>query len=545
MTTPFPPIDPALDLHGFWQSYDEDAWLMSDWPAGQSSILQWSPGNVRVAADGGVELVLDRAPEGSDRPYQAGEVQSAQEATTGTWSWTVQAPRMVPGAVLGLFTYRSDWKNQPWVEFDFEFVGADTTRVQLNIHMLNAAGEHVTLDHQGRRLVRVDLGFDAAEGVHTYEITVTGDKAVFYVDGRVVGDFSGADMPGGVWNIGPMKSYINLWAVQPSQELWAGRWSDPAEPLVARIAGADVRPGEYGSALDGDLPADPDPDDDPATDIVIDDEGTAFAPTSFTLPDDALNLVLTGDADLDGTGNALDNRLTGNSGANVLDGASGADTMQGGAGDDLYIVGDAGDQVIEAAKGGADGLRASVSFALPLNVEILVLAGTADLDGKGNNLDNQILGNAGNNQLGGGNGRDRLEGGAGNDTLSGGDRDDLLVGGTGRDAMAGGEGADHFVFLDAADSGPDAADRDVIFRFDGSEGDRIDLSAIYANPQLAGDQAFRFLGTSGFAGLAGGLRIERDRTATLVHADLDGDGLPDLSIRLNGTATLLAEDFVL
>lgn len=211
--------DPALSVYDFWQAYPEDGWLMSDWPAGQSNILHWSADNVRVTTEGHVELVLGRAPDGSGFLYQAGEVQSAETAITGTWSWTVRAPEMVPGAVFGLFTYKADWANQPWVEFDFEFVGADTTRVQLNIHMVNEKGEHITLDQHGQKPVFIDLGFDAAEGVHTYEVTVTESGAIFYIDGKIVGEFSGADMPGGVWQIGPMKSYINLWAVQPEQEI--------------------------------------------------------------------------------------------------------------------------------------------------------------------------------------------------------------------------------------------------------------------------------------------------------------------------------------
>jgi beta-glucanase (GH16 family) len=45
---------------------------------------------------------------------------------------------MVDGAVFGMFTYRADHFNDPWIEFDFEFVGADTTKVRLNIHMETA-----------------------------------------------------------------------------------------------------------------------------------------------------------------------------------------------------------------------------------------------------------------------------------------------------------------------------------------------------------------------------------------------------------------------
>lgn len=48
------------------------------------------------------------------------------------------------------------------------------------------------------------------------------------------------------------------------------------------------------------------------------------------------NLTLTGTADVDGTGNRLDNVVTGNVGANVLDGGLGSDTLTGGAGADTF-----------------------------------------------------------------------------------------------------------------------------------------------------------------------------------------------------------------
>jgi Ca2+-binding RTX toxin-like protein len=56
-------------------------------------------------------------------------------------------------------------------------------------------------------------------------------------------------------------------------------------------------------------------------------------------------------------------------------------------------------------------------LALPANVEILVLLGSADLQGYGNNLANLVYGNSGRNLLDGGGGTDQLTGGAGNDAF--------------------------------------------------------------------------------------------------------------------------------
>jgi Ca2+-binding RTX toxin-like protein len=159
---------------------------------------------------------------------------------------------------------------------------------------------------------------------------------------------------------------------------------------------------------------------DSEPDAIIEDGGAGTdvvqVSFSYTLGDNVENLVLTGNATVNGTGNALANVLTGNSADNVLDGGTGADSMNGGLGSDTYVVDDAGDVVVEAAGAGIDLIRSSVTHALEANVEELTLEGYSAIDAIGNGLVNVLTGNAANNVLDGGLGADTLIGGTGDDT---------------------------------------------------------------------------------------------------------------------------------
>jgi Ca2+-binding RTX toxin-like protein len=166
----------------------------------------------------------------------------------------------------------------------------------------------------------------------------------------------------------------------------------------------------------------------------------------WTLGDNVENLVLTGTAAIDGTGNSLNNTLTGNNARNTLDGGLGADTMIGGQGDDGYMVDDVGDVVVESASEGVDTVYARVDYTLGANIENLVLFAAATT-GTGNDLDNALYGSDVNNVLYGGAGNDRLNGGLGDDTLVGGQGNDSYVVDSAGDTVveAANEGIDEVV----------------------------------------------------------------------------------------------------
>ncbi|PTQ91428.1 VCBS domain-containing protein, partial [Agitococcus lubricus] len=137
---------------------------------------------------------------------------------------------------------------------------------------------------------------------------------------------------------------------------------------------------------------------------------TIQASVNYTLMGYVENLALLGTNSINGTGNSLNNVLTGNSGNNILNGAKGSDTLLGGLGNDTYMVDSIGDVVTELAEQGIDTVQATISYTLVGQVENLELLGVANLKGTGNDLNNQLLGNAGNNVLTAGLGADTLNG---------------------------------------------------------------------------------------------------------------------------------------
>ena len=182
-----------------------------------------------------------------------------------------------------------------------------------------------------------------------------------------------------------------------------------------------------------------------------------------------------------------------------------------------------------------------------------MLGGLGNDQLSGGSGDDDLIGGDGNDNLSGGSGSDYLEGDAGADILLGGAGRDFLYGdggndkvrgGAGTDDLYGGTGADRFVFDDHEFGGMSRSTADYIGDFNHSEGDRIDLHLVDA---VAGgaDNAFDFIGSHGFTGVAGQLRYFLSDGDTFVQGDTNGDGLADFLIFLDGSHSLVAGDFVL
>ena len=244
--------------------------------------------------------------------------------------------------------------------------------------------------------------------------------------------------------------------------------------------------------------------------------------------------------------------LDGGQGNDTLDGGVGIDAMIGGQGNDVYYVDLTADLVIEVAGQGTDEVRSdtiTIDLQAYANVENATALGTATLDIIGTNANNFLVGNSGINAIdgvggndtifGGGGldvlignlGNDLLSGNLGNDTLFGGFGADTLIGGTGLDFLHGDGGADVFEFSTAAEAGK-GANRDHIVDFQAGS-DKIDFSTFMAGGS--------FIGASPFSALAAP-EVRYLRASGLLQGDVNGDGITDFSLQLEGSPFLVAGD---
>lgn len=224
---------------------------------------------------------------------------------------------------------------------------------------------------------------------------------------------------------------------------------------------------------------------DSASDWIIDTAGVDQVNSSVSISlsaakfDGVEDVLLTGNSDIDATGDAGGNMLQGNTGRNRLSGMQGndtlfgwygndtliggvgndsvlgglgADSLAGGVGNDSLVVDNTGDKVFEILGEGVDEVQSSVTFGLMgTNVENLRLTGALPVNASGSELSNVLYGNSVENRIRGGDGNDTVYGGGGIDTVQGEGGSDYLDGSEGADSLAGGKGDDMYFADNSAD----------------------------------------------------------------------------------------------
>lgn len=323
------------------------------------------------------------------------------------------------------------------------------------INATGNAGSNIIFGNSGANIIDGGAGSDAMIGQggnDTYHVDDLLDLPVEEVGGGTdtvistlhttdLNDFAWLDEEENVVVSHIEKLILGTGAVQGAGNALSNTITGNAETnYLAGLEGNDTLDGGAGvDWLEGGLGDDLYKVDDDA-DVVFELAGegvdTVEASVSYEIDDfDVENLVLTGTAAINGTGNNNVNHITGNGanntlygkgGNDTLVGGAGADVMYGGGGADLYAVENPLDQVIELEGQGIDTVLSRVSFTLGDHVENLELIASSNVNATGNDLNNKLTGNIG---------RNTLDGKGGNDILNGGNDADIMIGGTGNDTF--------------------------------------------------------------------------------------------------------------
>jgi beta-glucanase (GH16 family) len=183
------------------------------WTNGGIFDCGWLADSVAFS-DGIMRITLNKIPA-SGKPYASGEYRSKGFYSYGRYEVRMKAAKGV-GTVTSFFTYTGPSDNQPWDEIDFEILGKDTTKVQIN-YFVAGTGGHEKL---------IELGFDASADFHVYAFVWAPDSIEWYVDGTSINKIKAKKLPSHNQRI-----MMNLWPGS-SSNTWTGAYAFNG-PLVA------------------------------------------------------------------------------------------------------------------------------------------------------------------------------------------------------------------------------------------------------------------------------------------------------------------------
>jgi len=208
-------------------AHDPLLWQQSNgWSNGAPFQVGWRSDHISFV-NGRLTLQLDNQPgcslistTCSNQPYASGEYRSVDFVSHGQVSFRAKAVK-ASGIITSLFLYTGPSDGQPHDEIDFEFLGKDTTKVQINYFTAGVGGHEVLLP----------LGFDASLAFHDYMIEWLPNAINWYIDGILKHSVlagGGVTLPSYAQHI-----FMNLWAAT-GVNLWSGAFTYNA-PLQVQV----------------------------------------------------------------------------------------------------------------------------------------------------------------------------------------------------------------------------------------------------------------------------------------------------------------------
>lgn len=200
---------------------DRSFWYVSDgWSNGEHQNCTWSAKQVKIEG-GNLHLTFTEGRTG-ERDYACGEIQTRARFGYGTYEVRMKSATG-SGLNSAFFSYIGPADKMPHDEIDFEVLGKDTGKVQVNQYIGGKGGNE--------KLVPVAGGTERS--FNDYAFIWEENRLRYFVNGELVHEVTDkAKIPSS-----PQKIFFSLWGTDRLKD-WMGEFSydGPAEMMVDRLA---------------------------------------------------------------------------------------------------------------------------------------------------------------------------------------------------------------------------------------------------------------------------------------------------------------------
>lgn len=193
---------------------DSERWYVSDgWVNGNHQGCTWSRENLAIRK-GVLQLTLGKAKDRL-RPYRCAEIHTNARLSYGTYEIRIRT-----AAGSGLNTAMFTYVAPPHDEIDFEFLGKDSSGVQLN-YFTKGKGGHESFNRPG---------FDAAAGFNDYAFVWSPSSLRWYINGKLIREATEAGRP-----TTPASMFVSLWNGSKESDAWLGPMDVSRSPAIAEV----------------------------------------------------------------------------------------------------------------------------------------------------------------------------------------------------------------------------------------------------------------------------------------------------------------------
>ncbi len=204
-----------------FDTLDRKIWYVSDgWNNGPHQNCTWSKDQVKIN-EGILELTFEERKAG-ERNFVCGEIQTRKRFGYGTYEVRMKTANG-SGLNSAFFTYIGPADKKPHDEIDFEVLGKNSAKVQLNQYISGKGGNEQLVDVPG----------GANNGFNDYAFVWEKERLRYYVNGQMVHEVTDAEkLP-----VNAQKIFVSLWGTDTLKS-WMGdfSYSSPSVMQIDRIA---------------------------------------------------------------------------------------------------------------------------------------------------------------------------------------------------------------------------------------------------------------------------------------------------------------------